>query len=61
LITLKYILAALLVFAILMAPAWFVSQTKKDKLDHGIVRTASWLFGWTGIGWLFALWWAIRK
>lgn len=45
----------------MMAPAWFVSQTKKDKLDHGIVRSASWLLGWTGIGWVFALFWAVKK
>jgi hypothetical protein len=61
LITLKYILAILLIFAILMAPAWFVSQTKRDKLDHGIVRSTSWLLGWTGIGWIFALFWAVKK
>jgi hypothetical protein len=57
----KYIFAVLLISAIMMAPCWFARQTKKNGLDQGIVRVGSWLFGWTGIGWLFALWWAVRK
>ncbi|MFA7188184.1 MAG: superinfection immunity protein [Alphaproteobacteria bacterium] len=60
-ITIKYILAVLLIFAIMMAPAWFASQTKKGKVDNAIIRSASWLLGWTGVGWIFALFWAVKK
>jgi hypothetical protein len=60
-LTIKYIFAILLILAIISAPAYFARQAKKDKLDQGIVRCASWLLGWTGVGWIFALWWAVRK
>lgn len=44
-----------------LAPAWLARQTKKDKWDMGLIRVASWLFGWTCVGWLWALYWAVRK
>ncbi len=44
-----------------MAPAWFANQMKKNTQANGVVRCASWLFGWTGIGWIFGLWWAVKK
>ncbi|MDR1696652.1 MAG: hypothetical protein LBR41_00295 [Rickettsiales bacterium] len=53
---LKYILAIVIVAAIFFAPAWIASQRKLNKLpDMGMVRCSSWLFGWTGLGWLFGL------
>lgn len=57
----KYIIASMVIIAIVLAPAWLARQNKKKKLDMGIVRISSWLFGWTGVGWLFALFWAIKK
>jgi len=57
----KYAGAALVLVVIVLAPAWLARQTKKDKWDMGLIRCASWLFGWTGVGWLWALWWAVRK
>lgn len=57
----KYIVAATVLVLIILAPAWFAAQTKKDKYTTMRIRVTSWLFGWTGIGWLVALIWAIRK
>lgn len=61
LLSLKYAAAAVVLVVIILAPAWLARQTKKDKWDMGMVRIASWLFGWTGVGWLWALWIAVRK
>lgn len=58
---LKYIAAITIVVAIILAPAWLARQTKKSKYDMLLIRLASWVFGWTGIGWLWALFWAIKK
>jgi len=57
----KYIFAVFLILAILMAPAYLARQTKKGNADMAIVRASSWLLGWTGFGYLFALYWAVRK
>ena len=58
---LKYALAAVVVITIMLAPAWLARQTKKDKTKMVIVRIYSWLLGWTGIGWLVALYLAVKK
>ena len=57
----KYIVAAILLVCIMMAPAYLAAQNKKDKFVSMRIRVASWLFGWTGVGWLIALFWAIKK
>ncbi len=58
---LKYILAISIIIVIFMAPAWLAKQTKKDKNTNGFVRLASWVFGWTIVGWLVALYLAAKK
>ena len=57
----KYVAAAVLLVSIIMAPAYIAAQTKKGKIDALRIRVASWVFGWTGIGWILALIWAIKK
>ncbi|MBD5391479.1 hypothetical protein HDR66_01585 [bacterium] len=57
----KYATAAAVLVVIILAPAWLARQTKKGAYDMVKIRCASWLFGWTGVGWLWALWWAVRK
>ncbi len=57
----KYVVAAGLLVAIILAPAYLAAQTKKGKADAMRIRVASWVFGWTGIGWLLALIWAVKK
>ena len=57
----KYIAATVVLVAIIIAPAYLAAQAKKPKADAMRIRVASWVFGWTGVGWLLALFWAIKK
>ena len=57
----KYVIAAVLFVGILLAPAWVARQTAKGKQDMILVRLASWILCWTGIGWLWAMFWATKK
>jgi hypothetical protein len=57
----KYILCAIIVISIILVPAWLARQNGKEKYDMMMIRMASWVLGWTGIGWLLALIWGVRK
>jgi len=57
----KYAFALVVVTTIILAPAWLARQTKKNKTITVWVRVYSWLLGWTGIGWLVALYIAVKK
>lgn len=61
LLIIKYLVALTIVFVIVMAPAWVARQTGKGKQDMILVRLASWVFGWSIIGWLWALFWGAKK
>ena len=61
LLVLKYIIAIAIVVIVICAPAYLARQNKKSAYDMVLIRIASWLFSWTGIGWLWALYWAIKK
>ena len=61
LLIIKYTLAVLLTIGVFMAPAWVARQNGKGKTDMHAVRLGSWIFGWSIIGWLWALFWATRK
>ncbi|MCQ2574700.1 MAG: ribosome modulation factor [Alphaproteobacteria bacterium] len=52
---LKYVVAILLLLAIFFAPAYLAGLTGKSKYDALRTRCGSWLFGWTIIGWIYAL------
>ena len=57
----KYILGIIIAVAIILAPAWLARQTKKSKQDMILVRLGSWILAWTGIGWLWSLFWSSKK
>ena len=57
----KYAISILIIAVIVLAPAWLARKTGKNKQDMILVRLASWIFGWTGIGWLWSLFWASKK
>ncbi len=57
----KYIIGTMIVISIICAPAWVARQTDKGKQDMHIVRTGSWLFGWSIIGWFYALFIGTKK
>lgn len=61
LLAIKYAICIIIVFAIIMAPAWIARQNGKGKPKMHAVRLGSWIFGWSIIGWLWALFWATRK
>ncbi|MBE6459724.1 MAG: hypothetical protein E7009_01940 [Alphaproteobacteria bacterium] len=51
----KYMVAISIFIGIVCAPAWFARQTDKSKQDMCLVRLGSWLFGWSIVGWFYAL------
>jgi len=57
----KYVLAILLLVVILFAPAYLARVTNKSKYDMMRTRFGSWIFGWSIIGWLFALFVSSKK
>ncbi len=57
----KYLISFILIFIIIMLPAWLARQTKKTNYEMLKIRLASWIFGWTIIGWLWALFYSIKK
>ena len=57
----KYIVATITLCAIILAPAYLAAKSEKPKAVAMRIRIASWVFGWTGIGWLLALFWAVKK
>jgi hypothetical protein len=61
LLILKYALCVAIMVGIILAPAWLARVNGKGKYDMLLVRISSWLFGWTGIGWLYALFLSVRK
>jgi len=60
-LTVKYIMAGAIVWCVWMFPAYLARQNGIDGLNGARIRLASWLFGWTVIGWMFALWLAAKK
>lgn len=61
LLVIKYIVSIAIVLAIILAPAWLARQNGRSKNDMILVRLGSWLFLWTGVGWLWALFWSSKK
>ncbi len=57
----KYIVATVALVVIILAPSYLAAKNDKGKIDAMRIRVASWVFGWTGIGWLLALFWAVKK
>ena len=57
----KYILAIVLIAAVVLAPAYLAQQTKKNKTDMTRIRIGSWLLGWSVIAWVWALFESTKK
>lgn len=57
----KYVAATIVLVSIILAPAYLAAKNGKGKIDAMRIRVASWVFGWTGIGWFLALFWAVKK
>ena len=61
LLGIKYAICIVLLWGVIMAPAWLARQNGRAKYDMFLVRIYNWLFGWTGVGWLLALFLGVRK
>ncbi|MBQ8042076.1 MAG: superinfection immunity protein [Alphaproteobacteria bacterium] len=57
----KYAICVLLLIGVILAPSWIARQNGKGKPHMQAVRLGSWVFGWSIVGWLWALYWAVRK
>ena len=58
---LKIVAAVCILLCLILAPAYLAAANKREKYDSMRVRCGSWLFGWTIIGWLFALFISVKK
>ncbi len=61
LIGVKYIIGAMILLAIILTPVYIASANEKSKYDMMRTRMGSWMFGWSCIGWLFALFISAKK
>ncbi|MBN1325000.1 MAG: superinfection immunity protein [Alphaproteobacteria bacterium] len=61
LLFIKYIICGAIVVGVVLAPAYIARLNGKDKYNMLLVRASSWLLGWTGIGWLWSLFWSTKK
>ena len=61
LLIIKYIAVVSIFICLILAPAYLACINKSSKYDTMRVRIGSWLFGWSFIGWLFALFVSAKK
>jgi len=58
---LKYAGAICVFVCIFFAPAYLAAANNRSKYDCMRTRMGSWMFGWTIIGWIFALFVSAKK
>lgn len=61
LLVLKYIVAVAVLLGIILTPAYLAAANGRSKIDVMRVRMGSWMFGWSFVGWIFALFIAAKK
>lgn len=61
LLTIKYIALVCIFICIVLAPAYLACVNDRSKYDNMRTRCGSWLFGWSFVGWLFALFVSAKK
>lgn len=61
LLVLKYIAAIIIFVCIVLTPAYLASANDRSKYDKMRVRMGSLMFGWSFIGWIFALFISAKK
>ena len=57
----KYAVVIGLFVCLLLTPAYLAAANGSSKYNRMRVRAGSWFFGWTFIGWLFALFVSTKK
>ena len=58
---LKYIAVIGIFICLILTPAYLAVVNDSSKYDRMRVRVGSWLFGWSIIGWFFALFVSAKK
>ena len=61
LLILKYAAVIFIFVCLIMTPAYLAIINNSSKYDRMRVRVGSWMFGWTFVGWLFALFVSAKK
>ncbi|MBR6009923.1 MAG: hypothetical protein IKP35_00690 [Alphaproteobacteria bacterium] len=57
----KRIVAVGVLICIILTPTYLAVVNGREKYDAMRVRFGSWIFGWSIIGWLFALFISAKK
>lgn len=58
---LKYAFVIGIFICIVLAPAYLAAANESKPYDRMRTRCGSWLFGWSFIGWIFALFVSAKK
>lgn len=61
LLIVKYAVVIGIVVCLFLTPAYLAAVNDSAKYDRMRVRVGSWFFGWTFIGWFFALFVSTKK
>ncbi len=61
LLVIKYVAVVGIFICLVLTPAYLAAANGKAKYDCMRSRVGSWLFGWTFIGWIFALFVSAKK
>lgn len=61
LLVIKYVAAFAIFVCIVLTPAYLAAANDKSKYDRMRTRMGSLMFGWSFIGWIFALFISAKK
>jgi hypothetical protein len=61
LLALKYIVLVAIFMGIVLMPAYLAAANDRSKFDRMRIRMGSLMFGWSFIGWFFALFISAKK
>lgn len=61
LLVIKYIALICVFICLLLAPAYLACANNSSNYNRMRVRFGSWMFGWSFVGWLFALFVSTKK
>jgi len=57
----KYAVAIFILICIFLAPAYLAAINNREKYDKMRIRCGMFLFSWSFVGWLFALFLSSKK
>jgi hypothetical protein len=61
LVLIKYVAIVLIFVSIVLAPVYIACANNRSNYDLMRTRCGAWLFGWTIVGWFFALFVSAKK